>query len=318
MKDLIFLSSENLEDAEFASELAKTGSRKLVLLKSLPTKDLLSALNGGATVLLDANDPASIRGFNEISVSPEQAIRAHWICDPRKQDTLIPLFKEKNIFNVIYRRYNKVTEAAKAYSIIIDSTFITSPFGLKSFLGSATTVDTLKFNESIEKGFASQALSHQLLNMGYNQLIVTAIINAVDELLMNAIYDAPVDAEGNQIYAEKSRNLNVKLTGRQAVEMQIGADGGFVGISVSDLYGSLDFNEVKNCIAKSFNESKNEVRTGRLAGAGLGLSLILKRGGSLYFACKPGTRTEVTVFFRKTDRLKEFHNQFQFISLRSC
>jgi hypothetical protein len=49
-------------------------------------------------------------------------------------------------------------------------------------------------------------------------------------------------------------------------------------------------------------------------GAGIGLATIYRSGGSFFLVSEMRERTEVTLFFRRTDSYREFKEQFRFFS----
>lgn len=321
----IALISTDASDLEFTKELAQICNGEMLQEAQLNATQVKSKIAQGFSYFIDVATTGSVEQIAALGLTQFELNRVHFICPPIEKTSdnlpenrahLLKAFDSAVVQNIIFRRYGSPAMAAEAYSHILKSSYLATSFGLQSFFGDDVQVDGIQFKEALERGFVSQALTHQLTQLGYNELIIPAVITAVDELLMNAIFDAPVDENGKQIYARQSRNTNLKLEGKHAVEMQVGGKGDLIGVNVVDCYGSLDSVQVKQHIAKSFNGKQDEVRDATLAGAGLGLSLVLKRGGSLLYVYKPGARTDATVFFRRTDRLKEFNRQFQFVCMR--
>lgn len=308
--------SSNPADLEFLNELALVCSFDLKAQATFDGEALKASIGQGHTCFIDASIPGVLKEAEALGFKKIELSRLHWICPPEDKALLGEVFDSPVAQNIVFRKYGTPMSAAESYAHVVKSSYLKSSFGLQSLFGEAVQVDSVKFNESIERGFVAQALSQQLTLLGYNELIIPAVSTAVDELLMNAIFDAPVDENGKQIYARQSRNINIKLVGKQNIEMQVGGFGDFIGVTVVDHFGSLDSAAVKQHIAKSFNGRQDDERDESLAGAGLGLSLILKRGGSLLYIYKPGERTDATVFFRRSERLKEFNRQFQFVCLR--
>jgi hypothetical protein len=66
-------------------------------------------------------------------------------------------------------------------------------------------------------------------------------------------------------------------------------------------------------VTKVYTEEEYKIKTSQ-AGAGIGLATVYKTGGSFFFSSESRERTEVTVFFRKTDSYREFRDQFRFFS----
>ena len=143
--------------------------------------------------------------------------------------------------------------------------------------------------------------------------MATVIANAVDELVMNAMFDAPVDELGKQVYVNTPRNTHFELKEKGRVEMYVGYDSEYVAVMATDYFGSLDKNRLFAHMSKRYVEEAYKVRT-TVAGAGIGLATVFRSGGSFFFSSESRTRTEVTVFFRRTNNFREFKDQFRFIS----
>lgn len=316
MPRILAIFSDRADDLEFATAAAGKAGCELKHDPSLAPEALTAALGDANTaVLIDVNSPERLR-LLESAVSGAAKARIHAIAAPQDKAFLASVFESKALGHIIPRRYLKPAADGEFYGEIVAATDLSEPFGLQCFLGKEAQIDSLHIDESLEKGFVANALTYQLAQLKFNELIIPAVTNAVDELLMNAVYDAPTDEKGQQLYARESRNTNIKLSGKSRVEMQLGARGDQFGVTVIDHFGSMDPAVILRSIAKSFNGKQEESRNPELAGAGLGLSMILKSGGSLHFVCKPGERTEASVFFKRTDRQRDFNKQFQFVAAR--
>lgn len=206
------------------------------------------------------------------------------------------------------------SEAAGAhYGRIVRATLLERAFGLSSLMKPDTKIQTVKLVSSTQKQDAVEAVKGYLLAAKFQSRMATVVANAVDELLMNAIFDAPVDELGKQRHAGLPRSTALKLEGRDAVEMQIGFDGDVVAITAIDNYGSLDKVKLLSHIAKIYKKEEYKVRT-TVAGAGIGLATVFRSGGSFFFVSEAHGRTEVTVFFKRVDNFRKFKDQFRFIS----
>jgi hypothetical protein len=146
--------------------------------------------------------------------------------------------------------------------------------------------------------------------------MVANIVTAVDELLMNAIYDAQPDGHGDQAMRKVARTTPVALDARKAVELRIQREAGQIVITVVDQYGSLSRASVLSHILRLCKGGEYQLDPAT-AGAGLGLANIFQMGGSLHYVCEPGRRTEATVIFRKTDTYREFRRQFRFVAVQA-
>lgn len=213
----------------------------------------------------------------------------------------------------IYRNYTDPTEAGTRYGRVVLATQLGRAFGLASLLKPGTKIQTVSLASSTQKNEAIEAVKFYLVSAKFQARMATLIANAVDELLLNAIFDAPIDELGKPIYARTARATVIKLEEKSAVEMQLAFDGEQVAIMVADRYGSLDKERLLTHLSKFYGEENYQLKT-NTAGAGLGLATVFRSGGSFFFASENGVRTETTVFFKRTASYREFKDQFRFIS----
>ena len=107
-----------------------------------------------------------------------------------------------------------------------------------------------------------------------------------DELLSNAVHNAPIDERGEHFRKDVARNIEIDLAGRDTVQLRWGCDARYLAIEITDQYGSIDRNTILRALAK---DSIRE--TG--AGAGMGIALAYRSCDHLVFNLAPGKRTEI-------------------------
>ncbi|MEK7692205.1 MAG: hypothetical protein AAB425_14410 [Bdellovibrionota bacterium] len=115
------------------------------------------------------------------------------------------------------------------------------------------------------------------------------IITAADELILNALFDAPVEpGTGAQIHAKVARDAYVAPPPDRPCRFETGTLGGgkWIGVSATDSFGSIDRGKIARLISRDFTKSTYHVETNH-EGAGIGLSSVLKKGGSLSIHCVP-------------------------------
>lgn len=110
------------------------------------------------------------------------------------------------------------------------------------------------------------------------------------ELLMNAVYDAPVDAQGEHIFAH-DRRARVTLPGGQEVSYRIACDGSTVCVQVVDPYGSLRRTQVFSSLVRGLSSGQMDERNG---GAGLGILVCHQASAALIYEVLSGVETKVT------------------------
>jgi hypothetical protein len=115
---------------------------------------------------------------------------------------------------------------------------------------------------------------------------------ATEELLMNALYDAPREAGGHPRNAHLDRRLSVALGSEEAIRMRYGCDGQTLAVAVQDPFGSLTKQAVTDRLRKVADGVPRP--TPGVAGAGLGLVMAYSVANQLIFSVQPGKVTEVT------------------------
>jgi hypothetical protein len=121
------------------------------------------------------------------------------------------------------------------------------------------------------------------------------------ELLMNALYDAPVDADGHPRFAH-DRKAPVELGGHEAPILRVGTDGVRVAVQVVDPFGRLERQHVFGGLARGTMDRSN-------GGAGLGFTLCQQNTTALFVDLVAGKRTSVTGIFELDLNLREFRQQ---------
>ena len=137
----------------------------------------------------------------------------------------------------------------------------------------------------------------------------------MDELIMNALFDAPCDEFGKTLYSSVSRTQNRNLNGRDTVSLILGFDGQSVVARVIDQYGSIDRQRLMQHVSVNYKDKDYMVKVGQ-AGAGLGLSTVFNSGSSLIYQCDVGQQTQVTLISKVFQGYREFKNQFKYLSVR--
>jgi len=122
------------------------------------------------------------------------------------------------------------------------------------------------------------------------------------ELLMNALYDAPVDHHGNPRFAH-DRKAEIKLTAEDAAVLRVGSDGVRIAIEVTDRFGRLERRHVFGGLVRALRSGQMDTAGG---GAGLGMMVAYRSTTALFYDVAPGLRTRVTGLFDLDLNLREF------------
>ena len=168
-------------------------------------------------------------------------------------------------------------------------------FGLEKMLHWGTTVHSQLVGDYQEKSVCISQISEFAENMGVRRKYREGIEQCCDEMLMNALYDAPVDEQGKQIFSEIPTKTRISLRVEQKVVVQYACDGHTVAVSVRDTFGTLERGVVLKYLYKCLHSEQQIDR--KAGGAGLGLYLMVNSASTVYFNVLPGVATEAVCVF---------------------
>lgn len=117
------------------------------------------------------------------------------------------------------------------------------------------------------------------------------------ELLMNAMYDAPVDEEGTPRYAH-DRKADIELLREEVPTFRVGVDGMHLALQCVDPFGGLRRHHVIEGIVRGRRGGEGAALLDTSnGGAGLGLYRIYTSSTVMITDVDPGRSTSVTAFF---------------------
>jgi hypothetical protein len=122
------------------------------------------------------------------------------------------------------------------------------------------------------------------------------------ELIMNALYDAPVDGEGSPRFAY-DRKAEIALPEDDAAIFRCGSDGVRIAVEVQDRFGRLERKHVFGGLVRALKWGQMDTAGG---GAGLGMLVSYRSTTALFYDVVPQRRTRVTGLFDLDLNLREF------------
>lgn len=168
-----------------------------------------------------------------------------------------------------------------------------APFGLSSFLPWGSRVVSMTVESSQDKARIFGQIEAFMGAIGMRGRLVRRLHDIADEMLMNAVYDAPIDRRtGQHRYAALSRTTPVELDPQDRPTFSFGSDGRVFGIGISDPFGGLRPRTLKNYIAKGLRRGDDQIDK-KAGGAGLGLYFLFQSLNSVSLNLHPGQRTEM-------------------------
>lgn len=167
-----------------------------------------------------------------------------------------------------------------------------SLFGFEKYLTWGVQPLEFRMKSSEERHDVFAQLESYLSALGANSRLIGLARGVADEFIMNAVYNAPVDAKGQPKYANVSRMQPVKLLENEEVLFRFACDGRHLALSVADAFGRLERPTVLGYLKKCFQKGSNQIDT-KDGGAGLGLYYIFHSLNHFIVNVSPGKRTEM-------------------------
>ncbi|HUS68277.1 MAG TPA: hypothetical protein VMZ28_27270 [Kofleriaceae bacterium] len=168
-------------------------------------------------------------------------------------------------------------------------------FGIEKYLPEGTPVQYLRLNDFEGRGKAIDTVLEFAEGSRIRKQIRSSIGQVCEELLMNALYDAPVDDEGNQVFAEIDPHDRTRTRSPKPVSIRYAATEDQFAIAVRDRFGRLAKNTILSYIDKCLASGSQIDR--KTYGAGLGLYLVANAAASYIVNVAYGIATEVVCTF---------------------
>jgi hypothetical protein len=173
-------------------------------------------------------------------------------------------------------------------------------FGIEKYLPEGTPVHYVRLRDFAGRGKAIDTVLDYAAEVGMRRHVRTAIGQVCEELLMNALYDAPVDADGRPIFAEIDPRERTKTRSPKPVSIRYAATEDQFAIAVRDRFGRLAKNTILAYIEKCLCSPQQIDR--KTYGAGLGLYLVASAAASYIVNVAYGIATEVVCTFDKREK----------------
>jgi hypothetical protein len=204
-------------------------------------------------------------------------------------------------------------ESPRLASLIAWPSFASMPRSWELLLAMTRAVNPehrLRFGELLDWG-AAQATEHPRTSaerdavvarvaafaerVGAGARIVQSVGEIAHEMLMNAMYDAPVDQYGSSLYANDRKQALV-LRDEEVPAFSFGADGTNLVMTIRDPFGGLRRDHITEALTRGLRASNgdSDVLNVRNGGAGLGLFKMYSLSSALAFEVVGGARTVAT------------------------
>lgn len=168
-------------------------------------------------------------------------------------------------------------------------------FGIEKYLPPGTPVHYARLRDFEGRGRAIDTVLSYAEESRMRRQVRTAIAAVCEELLMNALYDAPVDADGRPMFADVDPHDRRETRSPRPVSIRYAATDQQFAIAVRDRFGRLAKNTILAYIEKCIRSPTQIDR--KTYGAGLGLFLVANAAASYVVNVAYGIATEVVCTF---------------------
>ena len=220
------------------------------------------------------------------------------------QDQFPHLLKLQHLPDILLLREGD--RAGNIRSIMTAVLKLCSPtlFGLEKYLSVGAEVKELPVIKSAERESLNRQMRDHFSKLGVRGSVLDSVAVVAEELLMNAIYDAPTDLSGRPLYNKLPRSTPVDLKPEEQGVFRMATDGTLLGISVEDPFGALTCKVILNYLDSCYGGREGELQKDK-GGAGRGIHQIVENSDFVVFNVQPRRRTEVMAFFDVVPGQKE-------------
>jgi CRP-like cAMP-binding protein len=184
-------------------------------------------------------------------------------------------------------------------------------FGIEKYLTWGVEVQKKMVTHSGQRESLRDDMCAYFKKMGVRTSVIDRVNTVVEEMLMNAIYDAPVDSQGKSLFNHLTRKNEIQLDTHQQSKLRYASDGVLLAVSVVDPFGSLNRDIIIDYLLTCYNGAAGSLNEQK-GGAGRGLHQIIENADLTVFNVKAGVRTEVICLFNLDGQKREAQPSFHY------
>lgn len=310
--------TERKEDLVFLAEVAKVHQTPITIIRN--AEELRNSLGSSSKAFVfwdvdhtDSQNPDYPTSYQSIATVIKTYIYPGriFLMSTKPLIETPYVFQGPVFWHHFYRQYKP--PAAFLASKILNQVEAVDPFGLEKYAPSGSKIQKITLNRSAEKAVAMTALGRVLNTLKIPNRLNEKVVQAVDEMIMNALFDAPVK-NGAQYRIESERTLNFSLTDREVIDIFFGISPECLSICVRDYFGTFHKEIAVRLLRNNYHDNQYQVKESTRA-AGLGIYGIVLSGLSMLVVNRPGKMTEVMIFVPVVKNMKSFRDEVRFLSL---
>jgi len=233
---------------------------------------------------------------------------AHPVTTRRKVIVLLPveakladmvnLLMHPDVDQVIRRQFEWLHDLNVVFNVLLTGDI----FGMEKYLPHGEEVSYIRFHDYKGRQDVLDKVREVAQSAGLRRMRRDHAVQAAEELVMNALYNAPRHEDGSMMFGSIDPHKRVAMESPKPVSLRyaIIPDGLFM--SVRDRFGALNKNTVLQYIHKCLTSDQQIDR--KTIGAGLGIFLTARRVQSYIINMAPEVATEVIICLRQEKELE--------------
>jgi|GEM_PF-5596107 len=302
--------SWNENDAQFCEKVAKKSGFDFALASSPAHLNELLIERPQSLLFIEIDAPEPLR--SSLSVFSKYLKPRHIFGLAAQSVFELPESSQtRGIGHYCVRNYSDF--AVEWISRLCIPLFSQEPFGIEYYKDQDAVIQSITLKNSVHKGPAIEAIGKTLTKRNLNDRALQMILRVLDELLMNAIFDAPLNATQQSYRRETPRDEAFDLNEQEQVTLSVAFNQNFVTISVRDHFGSFSLDKAFAALSRNYSVSSYQVNQNTRS-ASLGLHGIASNGVGIMISCKPGMATEAVISFPYYSSFKETKQAFRSFS----
>jgi CRP-like cAMP-binding protein len=225
---------------------------------------------------------------------------------------VIPTIRSlKVVPNIVSRSTEDRVFSIKNISTTVAKLAAQNIFGIEKYLSWSVDVQTRPIKTSSDRSTLAAQVDAHFNSLGVRKTVRDRVLTVLEEMLMNAIYDAPTDDMGKSLYNHLPRTVSIELAPKQEGRLSFATDGVVLGVSVRDPFGSLQGETILNYLETCYGGAAGSLNAEK-GGAGRGLHQIVENSDLVVFNLYPRSSTEVIALFNvdpkeRTESFPSFH-----------
>lgn len=179
---------------------------------------------------------------------------------------------------------------------------------VKDYLRAGTAITKCVLTSSDKQGAIIEQVSAAAAAAGGFSELSSSVATVASELMMNAIFNAPLDGNtGAAKYRESPRDAVLQLTPGEAVTLSYGADEALFGLSVRDQFGRFNRQTLLEYLVRSGRADDAQIKM-RTPGAGVGLYMVINAVSQLDIHVVTGRTTQIVALFGLSKRFRDYES----------